>query len=117
MTSHETGSPRNFDKKTALRATSAAVVAVIALAVISMILLEHSDFVDWGWLIGPAAWIVSCLVGARVGGLSLLAGLVGAAVAGIPSALATLTGVHWLGVVVGLVAFAAWTGSARASRL
>lgn len=94
-----------------------AVVSVAALAALTMLLLDHGDFVDWGWLIGPLAWVISCVVGARVGGLSLVAGLVGAVVAGIPSGLATMTGLHWLGIVVGLAAFAAWTGSARAGRL
>ncbi len=117
MTSSETPTPRNFDKKVALRATAGAVVAVVVLAAASMLVLDHGDFVDWGWLIGPLAWVISCLVGARVGGLSVLAGLVGAVVAGIPSGLATMTGLHWLGIVVGLAAFAAWTGSSRARSL
>jgi len=107
----------DFNRQTALRATAGAVGAVVVLALVSMALLDHADFVDWGWLIGPAAWVVSCVFGARIGGLSLVAGLVGAVVAGIPSALATFTGLHWLGVVVGLIAFAAWTGSSRASSL
>jgi hypothetical protein len=107
----------DFNRQTALRATAAAVVAVVVLAGISMVFLDHADFVDWGWLIGPAAWVISCVFGARVGRLSWLAGFVGSIVAGIPSGLATLTGVHWLGVVVGLIAFAAWTGSSRASSL
>lgn len=106
-----------FDSSRAVKATLAAALAVAVLAGASMIFLDHGDFEDWGWLIGPAAWIVACLVGARSIGLSLLAGLAGAALAGIPSLLATLTGVHWLGIVVGLAVFAAWTGSARAARL
>ena len=117
MNTPDSTSSRNFDGKTAFRATSSAVGAVGVLALVSMALLDHGDFVDWGWLIGPVAWVTSCLVGARVGGLSVVAGLAGAVVAGIPSARAPFTGLHRLGVVVGLAAFAAWTGSARARSL
>jgi hypothetical protein len=34
--------------------------------------------------------------------------LLGAALAGIPSALAVLLGVHWLGAAVAVLLFAAW---------
>jgi len=44
--------------------------------------------------------------------------VLGAVVAGVPSAAATLTGVHWLGVAVGIVLFALWCGwlAARGDR-
>ena len=106
-----------FDRARAVKATAAALAAIVVLAGVSMVLLDHGDFVDWGWLLGPSAWIVACIAGARFAGLSVLAGLCGAAIAGIPSLLATLTGIHWLGIVFGLVAFAAWSGSGRAARL
>ena len=107
----------SFDRKRALVATAAVIVAVALLAAGSMLFLDHQDFVDWGFLIGPLAWVLACVAAARVAALSLLAGLAGAAIAGIPSALATLTGLHWLGIVVGVLAFAGWSGSARAARL
>jgi len=34
--------------------------------------------------------------------------LLGAVLAGIPSAIAVVAGVHWLGVAIAVVAFAAW---------
>lgn len=106
-----------FDLRRAVKAALAAALSVALLAGISMVVLDHADFVDWGWLIGPSAWVVACLLGARAAGLSLLAGLSGAAIAGIPSLIATLTGIHWLGVVIGLSAFAAWCGSAKAGSI
>ena len=106
-----------FNRDRAARGTAAAVVAVVLLAGLSLLLLDHQAFVDWGFLIGPAAWLIACVVGARFAGLTLLAGVVGAVVAGVPSAAATLTGLHWLGVVVGLLAFAWWCGSQRAASL
>ena len=106
-----------FDRNAALRGTLAAVLAIAVIAALSMVLLRHQDFVDWGFLIGPAAWVIACLAGVRAAGLKWTAGLIGAVVAGVPSGLATLTGFHWLGMVVGLVVFAAWCGSARAKTL
>jgi hypothetical protein len=34
--------------------------------------------------------------------------MLGAVLAGIPSALAVLAGIHWLGVAIAVAAFAAW---------
>jgi hypothetical protein len=34
--------------------------------------------------------------------------LLGAVLAGIPSAIAVIAGVHWLGVAIAVAAFAAW---------
>jgi hypothetical protein len=44
---------------------------------------------------------------------------VGAVLAGIPSAIAVIAGVHWLGVVIAVVAFAAWCArmAAREGRM
>ena len=42
--------------------------------------------------------------------------LLGAVLAGIPSAIAVIAGVHWLGVVIAMAAFAAWCGWLAAGR-
>jgi hypothetical protein len=89
----------------------AALVQALAVAVLSIALavaLPHSFFEDWGWLAGPAAWIVCALVTARVVGLPTAGTLVGAALAGLPSVLAVLLGVHWLGAVLAIAVFALW---------
>ena len=89
----------------------AALVQALAVAVLSIALavaLPHSFFEDWGWLAGPGAWIVCALVTARVVRLPIGATLVGAALAGLPSILAVILGVHWLGAVLAIALFALW---------
>ena len=89
----------------------AALVQALAVAVLSIALavaLPHSFFEDWGWLAGPGAWIVCTLVTARVVRLPVGGTLVGAALAGLPSVLAVILGVHWLGAVVAIAVFALW---------
>jgi len=89
----------------------AALVQALAVAVVSIALaiaLPHSFFEDWGWLAGPGAWMACALVTARVVGLPIAGTLVGAALAGVPSLLAVVLGVHWLGAVVAVGLFALW---------
>jgi hypothetical protein len=89
----------------------AAVVQLVAVAALSAVLaLAFSDgfLNDWGWLVGPAAWLACAGLTAMMLRLPAPATLLGAALAGIPSALAVLLGMHWLGVAVALVIFAVW---------
>jgi hypothetical protein len=89
----------------------AAVVQALGVLVLSLALglaLPHSFFEDWGWLAGPGAWALCALVTARVVGLPWVPTLVGAALAGVPSLLAVLVGVHWLGAVLAIALFALW---------
>jgi hypothetical protein len=94
----------------------AALVQALAVAVISLALglaLPHSFFEDWGWLAGPGAWAICALVTARVLHLPPGATLIGAALAGVPSLLAVLIGVHWLGAAIAVVVFAVWCARLR----
>jgi hypothetical protein len=89
----------------------AAFVQALGVAVLSLALglaLPHSFFEDWGWLAGPGSWIVCSLVTARVLTLPVAATLIGAGLAGVPSLVAVLAGVHWLGAVIAIGVFAAW---------
>lgn len=89
----------------------AAVVQALGVAVLSLALglaLPHDFFEDWGWLAGPGAWAVCALITARVVGLPPLPTLAGAALAGLPSLLAVIVGVHWLGAVLAIGLFAVW---------
>jgi hypothetical protein len=89
----------------------AALVQAIGVAVLSLALgltLPHSFFDDWGWLAGPGAWALCALLTARVVGLPWLPTLIGAALAGLPSVLAVVVGVHWLGAVLAIGLFALW---------
>ncbi|HEV7399777.1 MAG TPA: hypothetical protein VGN84_05850 [Solirubrobacterales bacterium] len=100
-----------------------ALVQLVAVAVLSLLLaaiFSHGFFVDWGWLAGPAAWLLCAWLTARVVGLEVRLTLVRAVIAGLVSVLAVLIGQHWLGalIAVGLFAYlcalgrggrAAWT--------
>jgi len=89
----------------------AAAVQALSVAVLSVALapaLPHSFFVDWGWLAGPAAWLACAVVTAAVLRLPWGQTLMGAALAGLPSVLAVVLGVHWLGATLAVVLFAAW---------
>jgi hypothetical protein len=89
----------------------AAAVQVFAVTVVSLILaltLPHSFFDDWGWLTGPVAWLACAALTAWALHLSVPRVMLGAVLAGIPSAIAVGAGVHWLGVAIAVAAFAAW---------
>jgi hypothetical protein len=87
------------------------VVQAVGVAVLSAALamaLPHDFFEDWGWIAGPGAWAVCALVTARVVGLPAIPTLIGAALAGLPSLVAVIIGVHWLGAVLAIGLFALW---------
>ena len=91
-----------------------AVVQVVAVAVLSLLLglvFSHGFFESWGWLVGPATWMLCAWITARVVGLPESPVLIRAAIAGIPSLLFVLIGLHWLGAVVAIVVFALWCAS------
>ena len=97
----------------------AALVQAVGVAVLSVALaiaLPHSFFEDWGWIAGPGAWMVCALVTALVLRLPVGLTLAGAALAGLPSLLAVVLGVHWLGAVVAIALFAAWCASRPGNR-
>jgi hypothetical protein len=95
-------------KATFWRAAAVQLVAVAALSVVLALALPHSFFEDWGWIAGPAAWLACAALTARVLRLPPGPTLLGAVLAGIPSALAVVLGVHWLGAAVAVVIFAVW---------
>jgi hypothetical protein len=89
----------------------AALIQLLAVAVLSIALaaaLPHRFFDNWGWLVGPAAWMGCAALTARLLRLPMTAALVGAALAGVPSAIAVVLGLHWLGAALAVIAFAIW---------
>lgn len=89
----------------------AALLQLVAVAILSIALaaaLPHDFFVDWGWIAGPAAWMLCAAFTARVLGLPLVPTLTGAVLAGLPSLLAVVLGIHWAGAVVAIALFAIW---------
>jgi hypothetical protein len=88
-----------------------AIVQLIAVALLSILLaivFPHGFFADWGWLTGPAAWLLCAWFTARVVGLEVAPTLTGAVLAGLVSVIAVVAGVHWLGAVVAVGLLAAW---------
>lgn len=88
-----------------------ALVQVVAVAILSLLLgllLPHSFFESWGWLVGPLAWIACAWLTARVVGLPVEPVLFRAALAGVPSLLFVVLGLHWLGAAVAIAIFALW---------
>jgi hypothetical protein len=84
----------------------AALVAVAAVALGAA--LDHEFFEQWGWLAGPGTWAACALVTGAA--LRLPPGwtLVGAGLAGVPSLISVLAGVHWAGIPIAVLVFAAW---------
>lgn len=99
-----------MDRSLALRAAGVQLLTVGALALALGLALPHSFFEDWGWLAGPAAWLLASVITARVLRLDLRHALIGAVLAGLVSGLATLTGLHWLGALIAIGLFGAWCG-------
>jgi hypothetical protein len=95
-------------KGTFWRAAALQALAVALLSILLAVLLSHHFFESWGWLAGPAAWLSCAALTARILRLPLAPALLGAALAGIPSALAVVLGVHWLGAALAVLLFAAW---------
>jgi hypothetical protein len=90
-----------------------ALVQAIAVGVLSAILaitLGKGFFEDWGWIVGPVAWIACAALTARVLRLPLPATLLGAVLAGIPDAICVIVGLHTVGDVLAIVLFALWCG-------
>src|SRR5215210_4261365 len=97
-----------MDRSVLWRAAVTQVLAVTALSLVLAVALPDSFFEDWGWLTGPFAWLVCAALVARALRLDLPGVLLGALLAGVPSAIAVPAGVHWLGVAIAIAAFASW---------
>ena len=88
-----------------------AIVQLLAVAAVSLVLallLPKSFFEDWGWLSGPAAWIACSVFTAAVLNLPRGPVVLGAILAGLPSMIAVLIGIHWLGVILAVAFFVVW---------
>ncbi|HST68155.1 MAG TPA: hypothetical protein VLI94_00685 [Solirubrobacterales bacterium] len=89
----------------------AALLQLAAVALLSLALglaLPKDFFEDWGWITGPAAWLLCAAFTARVLRLPPGPALLGAVLAGLPSLLAVVLGIHWAGAVLAVVLFALW---------
>jgi hypothetical protein len=105
-----------MDRSVALRSALVQAGLVAAISIVLAIALPHSFFEDWGWLSGPGAWMLCAFGTARILRLPAASTLLGAALAGLPSVIAVIIGVHWLGALLAVILFALWCGSQAAAR-
>jgi hypothetical protein len=102
-----------MDVPTLWRAALLQLVAVALLSVALGLALPHSFFEDWGWIAGPVSWMLCAAFTGRVLGLPRGPTLLGAALAGLPSIVAVIVGLHWAGAVLAVGLFALWCGRLR----
>jgi hypothetical protein len=98
--------------------TKSLLIQLLAVAAVSLVLgllLPKSFFESWGWLSGPTAWLACALLTAAVLRLDLARTVLGAALAGLPSIIFVVVGVHWLGALFAALLFAAWCGRGSAT--
>jgi hypothetical protein len=101
------------DLPTLWRAALLQLAAVAVLSIALALALPHDFFVDWGWIAGPAAWMLCAAFTARVLRLPLVPALTGAVLAGLPSLLAVVLGIHWIGAALAVALFALWCARLR----
>lgn len=104
------------DRRVAIRAGLVMVGALAPIFALLAITLPKSFFEDWGWLAGPGVWVACALVAGRACDLPLGRVALGALLAGIPSGLLVLVGLHDLGPILSLPLFALWCGRLAAQR-
>ena len=86
-----------------------ALVQLVAVAVLSLLLgavFSRGSFEGWGWLVGPATWLLCAWITARIVGLEVPPTLGWAVLAGLASLLGVILGLHWLGALVAVGLFA-----------
>ena len=103
-----------MDVSTLWRAALIQLVTVAVLFLALALAFPRDFFVDWGWIVGPAAWMLCAAFTARVLHLPLVPTLTGAVLAGLPSLLAVLVNLHSVGTILAVGLFALWC--ARLSR-
>ncbi len=103
-------------RSVALKAGLIQLACVAVLGAGLGLALGHHFFEDNGWFAGPVAWIVCASIVALALHLPWGSVLVGAVLAGIPSAVATALGLHWEGALLAIVLFALWCGRLAVDR-
>lgn len=97
-----------MDLPTLWRAAWIQFLAVLLLAGALAAALPRSFFEDWGWITGPASWLLCAAITSWFVRLPVKLVLLGAVLAGLPSILAVLVGLHWAGTLLAIVLFAVW---------
>ena len=110
-------SARTFDLRLVAATTLVQLALVAGVAIVLALLLPKSFFESWGWLSGPAAWLLCATATGLILRLNLPLAVLGAALVGIPSVVFVTLGLHWLGALVAAVLFGLWCGRYAARRL
>ena len=97
-----------MDVPTLWRAALLQLAAVALLSIALGLALPHSFFEDWGWIIGPASWLLCAAITSWFVRLPVKLVLLGAVLAGLPSIIAVFVGLHWAGALLAIVLFAVW---------
>lgn len=95
---------------TALKSGLVMFALVAVLAILLAVALPKSFFEDWGWLSGPAALFLCAFGTARILGLPVGRTLLGVVIAGVFGLVGVFLGIHWLGTLLAVIAFALWCG-------
>ena len=95
--------PRLFWKSLAVQAVLVGALFAILIA----LPLDEAFFEDYGFIIGPLAWLACSAASARILSLPLSYVLFGAVAAGVCGLLVLLAASHIAGMVVALLVFAA----------
>jgi hypothetical protein len=104
----QTGDNAPVSRRVLICAAAVQTLLVGVLSIVLVIPLGSAFFKHWGWIIGPAAWMLCALGTALILRLPRRRTLLGALLAGIPSAIAVVAGEHTLGEVAAIVLFAFW---------
>jgi hypothetical protein len=88
-----------------------AVAVAVLFAILVALPLGDDFFEDWGFVVGPIAWLACSLVTARVLSLPLVYVLFSALAGGVAGAIVLLVTSHWPAMVAALLVFAASCGS------
>ena len=99
------------------RAASIQLLAVLLLAGGLGAALPHGFFEDWGWIAGPFFWLLAAAITSWFVRVPVRLALVGAVLAGLPSIVAGLVGLHWVGVLLAVALFGLWCAWLRAQLL
>ena len=102
-----------MDPRILWRAALVQLAAVALLSIALALVLPHDFFVDWGWIAGPASWLLCAAFTARVLRLPTVPALIGAVLAGLPSLVAVLIDLHWAGAILAVGLFALWCARLR----
>ena len=96
-----------MDSRLFWRSLLAQAVAVGVLFAVLAVLFPHDFFEDYGFVVGPLAWIVCSLVTARVLSLPLPFVLFCALAGGVAGTIVLIVANHLAGMVVALLMFGA----------